>query len=105
MKLKINKNNEEPLLSRNKIEADVEFEKAVPAKKEVIETIAKSISVEPDLVVVKKIDVSFGTHKAKVHALAYKNKEERDRIEEKKLLVKGGFNIPKIEKKPAAEAK
>ncbi len=102
MKLKITKNHEEQLLSRHKIEADAEFDKGAPPRKEVLETIAKSLSIEPDLVVVKNIDVIFGTHKAKIYAYSYKTKEDRDRIEEKKMLVKIGFNIPKIEKKPAA---
>ena len=102
MKLKITKNHEESLLSRHKIEADLEFEKGVPPRKEVLEAIAKSLSLEPDLIVVKNIDAVFGTHKAKVLAYSYKTKEERNRIEEKKMLVKIGFNIPKIEKKVAS---
>ena len=80
----------------------MEFEKGVPPRKEVLETIAKSLSVEPDLVVVKNIKVAFGTHKAKVLAYSYKTKEERNRIEERKMLVKIGFNIPKLEKKVVA---
>lgn len=104
MKIKIVHNSEEHLLSRHKITADMEFENAVPARKDVIQKIAEMISVEPDLVVVKKIDGALGSSKAKILAYAYKNKEERNRIEEKKLLVKTGFNIPKIEKKaPAAQ--
>ena len=99
MKLKITKNHEEHLLSRHKIEADLEFEKGVPTRKEILEAIAKSISVEPDLVVVKNIAVIFGTHKAKVLAYSYKTKEDRNRIVEKKMLVKVGFNIPKLVKK------
>lgn len=104
MKIKITKNNEEPLLSRHKIDADLEFDKAVPTRKEVIESLAKSISAEPDLVVVKKIDVAFGTHTAKVLAYSYKNKEQRDKVEERKVLVKTGYNIPKPEKKAVAAA-
>ena len=80
MKLKVSKNHEEHLLSRHKIEADLEFDAVVPARKDIIQKLAESFSVEPDLVVVKNVDVVFGTHKAKVHAYTYKSKEERDRI-------------------------
>jgi len=99
MKIKLTKNHEEKLLSRHKIEADLEFEKGVPPRKEVLEAIAKLVTVEPDLVVVKNIKVAFGTHKAKVLAYSYKTKEDRNRIEEKKMLVKIGYNIPKLVKK------
>ena len=54
------------------------------------------------MIVVKKITPSFGSKKAMVAVYVYKNKEERDRIEEKKKLVRTGFNIPKIEKKVVA---
>ena len=100
MKLQIKSQKEEELLSRNKVEAELEFEdSAVPSRKDIITKIAEMIKSEPDLVVVTKVDTHFGSHKAIVHAYAYKNKQERDRIEDKKMLVKRGFNIPKIEKK------
>ena len=105
MKLKIIKNLERTLLSRNRIYAEVEFDAAVPARKDIIQKLSESLSVEPDLIVVKKITPGFGSKKAIVAAYVYKNKEERDRIEEKKKLVRTGFNIPKIEKKVAVPAK
>jgi len=102
MKLKINKNIERSLLSRNRIYAEVEFDAAVPPRKDIIQKLAESLSVEPDLIVVKKIEPSFGSKKASIAAYVYKNKEERDRIEERKKLTRTGFNIPKIEKKVVA---
>ncbi|MBS3115261.1 hypothetical protein J4482_01385 [Candidatus Woesearchaeota archaeon] len=102
MKLKINKNIERSLLSRNRIYAEVEFDAAVPPRKDIIQKLAELLSVEPDLIVVKKIEPSFGSKKASIAAYVYKNKEERDRIEERKKLTRIGFNIPKIEKKVVA---
>lgn len=102
MKLKITKNDEEPLLSRSKINAEVEFDSAVPARKDIIQQLAGSISAEPDLVVVRKINSIFGANKANISAYLYKNKESRDKVEEKKVLAKTGFNMPKLEKKPVA---
>ncbi len=104
MKTKILHNKEEELLSRNKVDAEVEFDAAVPARKDVITKLAESLGVAPDLVVVKKIEVIFGSQKAKVLAYSYKSVEDRNKIEEKKMLVKTGFNIPKIEKKAAPVA-
>ena len=101
MKLKIIKNVERPLLSRNRIYAEVEFDAAIPARKDIIQKLSESLSVEPDLIVVKKIDPGFGSKKANIAAYVYKNKADRDKIVEKKKLVRTGFNIPKIEKKPA----
>jgi ribosomal protein S24E len=101
MKVTILKTTERPLLSRSRIYAEVAFDAAVPARKEIIEKIAAQVGVEADLVVVKKIAGAFGSRSATVAAYVYKSKAERDRIEEKKKLVRTGFNIPKIEKKVA----
>ncbi len=95
MKLKILKNTEEPLLSRNKIEAEVEFDGAPPARKDVIAAVAEVNGVKPELVVVTKIDPKFGFHKAAVTAYSYKDEKSLDRIEEKKKLAKTGFKKPK----------
>ena len=106
MKIKIKYNTEEKLLSRHKILAEIDFDKAVPARKDIIQQLAVVLGIEPDLVVVKKIDASFGSRNASVHAVVYKNKADRDKIEAKNVLAKTGFNMPKIEKttSPAAQA-
>ena len=104
MKIKINKTLERPLLSRSRIYAEVEFEKAIPPRKDVIQKLAEMLSADPNLIVVKKIHPFFGSHTARIAAYLYTSVKERDRIEEKKVLVKTGFNIPKLEKKAAPVA-
>ncbi len=103
MKVKILKSADRPLLSRQRIFAEVEFEAAVPARQDIIKSIAEQSGTKPELVVVKKIDPSFGSHKASVAAYVYKNKADLDRIEEKKKLAKTGFKEAKKEE-PKQEA-
>ena len=101
MKLKINNKKEEPLLSRNKVDGEVEFDAAVPSRKEVLKSIADQTGSEPELVVVTKIDPGFGSRKAKVSAYVYKDKKALDQVEEKKKFARTGF---KEEKKEEAAA-
>lgn len=95
MKLKILKNKEEPLLSRNKIDAELDFDNAVPARKEVLQEIAKQTGSKPELIVVVKISPSFGSKKAKILAYSYQKEEDLVKIEEGKKLSRTGFNRAK----------
>lgn len=104
MKLAIKDRKEEPLLSREKIVAEMLFEGAIPSRNNIIEELAKKAQTTHDLVVVSKIDSSFGSGKAGILAYVYANKEMMQRIEEKKKLARTGFKAKKEEAAPAEAA-
>lgn len=90
------------MLGRERVDTELEFTAAVPARKQVIESLATQLNVKPELIVVKKISPSFGSRKASVVAYVYKNDADMKKIEERKVLSKVGYNQPKYEKKVAA---
>ena len=89
--LNIAKKTEEKLLGRTQIHATVEYDSAVPSRKQISESISKKLSVEPALVVVFRITPTFGSKKADVIAYAYHNKAVFAKVEEKKKLKRTGF--------------
>ncbi len=97
MKITIQKTTEEPLLSRQRLAATVEFENAVPKRTDILKEIAGKTHVDEKLVVVTKISPSFGSKRAEITAFTYKNVDDLKRIEEKKKLAKTGFQEPKKE--------
>ena len=88
--LNIAKKTEEKLLGRTLVHATVEYEAAVPSRKQISESISKKLSVEPALVVVFRITPTFGSKKADVIAYAYHNKAVFANVEEKKKLKRTG---------------
>jgi len=102
MKLTIKNETEQPLLSRKQIDAEVLFEGPSPSRKNVAAELAAKASVKPELLVVFKIDIHFGSQKAKVTAYAYTDKDAMSKIEETKKFKRTGFKEPE---KPKEEAK
>jgi ribosomal protein S24E len=97
MKLTIQTTKEEPLLSRQRFDATVEFENAVPSRKDILKELAHKTNTDEKLVVVTHINPSFGSKRAEIVAFGYKNAADLARIEEKKKLAKTGFQEPKKE--------
>jgi ribosomal protein S24E len=81
MELKILDKKEEPLLFRTKIEAEITFDKATPSKSDIKSTIAKDLSKDVKLIVVKKIDTKYGFKTAKNVSYAYENEKAMKQIE------------------------
>ena len=106
MNIKIINKNEQPLLARIEIEAELSYPKATPSNKEVAENIASQLKIQAKNVVIKHIYTKFGTQDAKVVAYAYKTPEDKERIERKtKHLVEKEKKEKESAKKPAEEAK
>jgi len=119
MNLVIKEKKEEPLLSRTEIVAEVTFENATPAKKDILAQIASSLKVAENLIKVRKISVLFGSRTANVLAYKYTDEKSKENIEPKKVKKskespkegKEGATTPAPEKdkkeeaKPAPEAK
>ncbi|MDO8480475.1 MAG: hypothetical protein Q7S65_01520 [Nanoarchaeota archaeon] len=82
MELEITNKNENTLLSRWEVSANVAFHKTVtPKKDEVKAALAKALKVEPELVMIKNISTKFGANTASVKAYAYTNKEVMGKLE------------------------
>ena len=86
MKLTIKNEIEQPLLSRKEISAEVAFQGPAPSRKDVAAELAAKASVKPEMLVLFKVDVAYGTNTAKVTAYAYTDKDAMAKIEEAKKL-------------------
>ena len=91
MELKIVHQKENALVQRNEVTASIAFDKATPSNVEVSKALAAKLSVAEDVIVIKKIEGSFGTLAATVSAYVYASKEQKAKIE------------PKVKAKKAAE--
>ncbi len=83
MNISITAKNENKLLSRMDIAAELSFEKATPSENEVKEGLSKALEVDKELIVIQKIATSFGMTQAKVAAHQYFNKEDILKLEPK----------------------
>ena len=82
LNIEIKNKQDNILLSRIEVEADISFEKkATPSTDEVKQALSKELEVEKDLIVIKKIDTSFGETSGKVTAYQYLSKDEIKNIE------------------------
>ncbi len=97
------------LMQRTWLQGELEFDKETPSNRELISALAKEIKVEDSLVVIKKIDTLFSQRKAVFEAVAYKNKESKDKYEvmTKHLRKQAEEEAKKLaeKKKEEAEAK
>jgi len=89
MNLTINQKNEEPLLSRTKVEATITFEKATPSYTEITGSLASQLKTDEKHIVIRHVYTSFGNKQAKVHAYAYED-ETKKQFAEPKVKVKKG---------------
>ena len=85
----------EVLFSRDKVIAEVVFDGATPSVFETKKKLAGSLKVKEDLVVVRKINSSYGGGKALVEAYVYTDVKSKDAVEAKHMLKKN--TPPKVE--------
>jgi ribosomal protein S24E len=81
MKLTINEKNENVLLERTEVSGDIVFEDKTPSNSEVAQEVAKNMSKDIKLIVVKNIYTTFGHQEATFTAMVYNNPEARDKNE------------------------
>ena len=85
MDLKIIKKQDNPLLSRTEIKAEINFfNEPTPKKEDVQKKISAMEKADEKLVVIKNIHTSFSSGKANVLAYVYKSEDELKKIEPKK---------------------
>lgn len=102
MNIIIEHKKENTLLSRTELKIDLTYEGATPSRMELRKKIAAHIGAAEELVVIKKVDVSYGFQKAVVTAYVYKTKQELDKLEPPYLLTRC---LPKEERAKKAAAK
>ena len=105
MKLIIKNKEQNPLLMRMDIEADLEFEGATPSNNDVATEISAQLKTDLSLVVVKRIKTTFSEQKAQVEAVAYKTKEAKDKFEVMTKHLRKTAEEEAKKKAEAAEAK
>ncbi|MBT3297336.1 hypothetical protein HN385_00270 [archaeon] len=106
MQVTINKKEMNNLMQRTWLQGELEFDKKTPSNKELQGALAKEMKVEDSLLVIKKIDTLFSQRKAVFEAVAYKNKESKDKYEvmTKHLRKKAEEEAKKLAEKKASEA-
>jgi len=96
MKLKIQKELNNPLLKRKEIIAIAEEVAKTPSRQEALSQIAAISGSTEDKVVINKIEQEFGGKKVLIHAKVYETKEDREKIEPKYVIKR---ITPKVEEK------
>ena len=108
------KEKENVLLQRKELTGTISFSGSTPRNTDVQAEIAKKLSVDKDLIVMKHIYTTFGDTKARFEAFAYANKEQRVKLEgklpeppaeEKKEAEKPAAAPAEVKEEPKAEEK
>ena len=86
MKIRIKTRKADKLYDREYILAEADFEDKTPSRDSVKSGLAKLVSADGSLVVIRKIAQAIGTKKAFIHAYIYKNAEIMEKIEQKYIL-------------------
>ncbi len=81
MKLDITKKEKNALIGRTEVEATLTYQGVTPSNRDVTASIAKQLSCEEKLVVVKQIKGVFSEQKAIVTAVAYDSQVALDKYE------------------------
>lgn len=83
MQISITKQKEEPLLSRTKVYAKLEFENKTPSYKEAVPLLAEAVKKDEKLVAIRHIYNIFGTKNAELTAYVYSDENKKNFIEPK----------------------
>ena len=103
MEIKIKGKKENVLLNRIEIEADINhFKEPTPTRKQVKEKLAAMLSVDKELVVIHKLEQTFGSL-TKCSAVVYKNKSDLEKTEQEHLLKRDAKKYKAEEKKEEAK--
>ncbi len=86
MKLEIIDKKSEPLLNRENITANAEFDTITPSRKEIRNNLSAILGVKEEVISVNKIKNIYGKKKAIINAHKYSNTEDLKRIELNKFV-------------------
>ena len=102
MKIDIKEKKDEPLMGRETITAECEFDGATPSTLELRNRLAAQLAVKEELVVVKNVFTEFGSKSGKVIACVYKDADSLKKVESEKTIKR---NTPKPKEEKKEEAK
>ena len=106
MQLDITKQNEVPLLNRQRVTVMIHFDGgATPSNQELKDEISKKLKVNKDLLAVRHIYQRFGATSAKVIVHVYKTRDELLHLEKIKKGEKKQMEATKKAAEEAAKAK
>ncbi len=104
MKVTVLKERDTPLLARKRVTLEAEYGSATPSRLDLKKEVAKKLSADDKLVILKHIYTRFGKQKAKIIAHIYSDEKEMKRLENDVLVKKHFKEEKKEEAAPAAEA-
>lgn len=107
MEVKIKEKNENKMINRIEIKFEVYYEQAPPTRMQIRDEIAKQMSVNPNLVIIRKMNNVFGIRKNVGTAHIYPDDATLKKYVSKYVLIRMGL-AQKEEKqaaKPAAAQK
>jgi ribosomal protein S24E len=103
MNINIVSNNDNKLLDRKEVEAEISFSGTTPKRAELKEAVGHKIGANPELIALRQVRSNFGSHSVKVTAYAYSSKEALMATEPLHIKVREGL-MAKPEKKKKAKA-
>lgn len=95
------------VLERKEIHAEISFDGPTPSRSDLRQAISSKVGANPDLLVLREVNNSFGRQSVKVVAHAYSNKEKLMEVEPEYIRKRDsvGQEPKKEEAKPAEEKK
>ncbi len=107
MEIKIKSETENSALSRKEIECYITSAGSTPSIKEVTTEVSKKMNMDPDLLVVVKLEQPFGARRQIAYIHYYKDEKKMQRYEPKHLLERKAKRSAekKEDEAPASESK
>ena len=106
MDLNITSDKENKLLGRREINFNIVQEGSTPSKKDIRVEICKKLNLDPETVIIVKVDQSTGVRQGIGVTHAYKSKEQIAKQEPSHLVDRmNGVKGTKVKKEKKAEAK
>jgi len=93
--LQIIQEKENILLSRKEINAKIMFDGKTPSRQDVQKELAKTTKAKEEMIIIRKIDTSFGTSTAIVTANIYTDAKMLKETERQNLVEKHIGHVPK----------
>ncbi len=88
MKIEIKSKLQEPILERESVLADVEYENATPSRDTLKKELSKKLGVEEEFIVIEKVKTANGNKQATINIHVYKEPSKIAVIETKKYVKK-----------------
>lgn len=104
MKIKILDKKEQPLMYRQELSLEVEFESEVPSRDFLKKQVAKATKADEKLVIIEKIESQFGVKKAMVVAHVYTDAKKLETFVRGYMKKRHEVETPKEEVKAEAPA-